>query len=247
MPLRKNPGAGSCTIDRARFLRSTALTALAGIAGAAILADPAFAQVGSIAPTQSHGNVLTYALPAKEGALIDADRGVIVARVKNTVYALSITCPHRAVTTLEWIPETKEFHCPKHHGRYRRGLAAGHGARCLEPGGRDGRLAFIGPDATTTCRTIVLHRLMVVRDTLGRLHRRGEHGRPDGDAVGAGRLCSGRRRRSCGDVGSFRRPWHSDRDTPGGAAGRCGRDDAPHRHARLGRALRRRRRARAPA
>ncbi len=118
MPLHNTPCAGSCPIDRARFLRSTALTALAGIAGAGILADPAFAQVGSIAPTQSHGNVLTYALPAKEGALIDADRGVIVARVKNTVYALSITCPHRAVTTLEWIPETKEFHCPKHDAHF---------------------------------------------------------------------------------------------------------------------------------
>jgi nitrite reductase/ring-hydroxylating ferredoxin subunit len=62
--------------------------------------------------------VLTYSLPAKEGAQIDAGNGVIVARVKSTVYALSITCPHRAVTTLEWIPETKEFHCPKHDAHF---------------------------------------------------------------------------------------------------------------------------------
>ncbi len=110
---------GSCPIDRARFLRSTALTALAGIAGTALLADPAFAQsVDSIAPIRSRGRVLTYALPAKEGALIDAANGVILARVKNTVYALSVICPHRATTTLEWMPVAREFHCPRHDAHF---------------------------------------------------------------------------------------------------------------------------------
>jgi len=107
--------AQSCPIDRARFLRSTALAALAGVAGAGLLADPAFAQV---TPTQSRGAVFTYPLPAKEGASIDAERGVVIARVKNTVYALSVTCPHRAVTTLEWVPESREFHCPKHNAHF---------------------------------------------------------------------------------------------------------------------------------
>ena len=109
---------GSCPIGRARFLRTSALTALAGIAGAAFLADPAFAQVEPIAPVQSRGKLLTYALPAKEGASIDPANGVIVARVKNAVYAFSIACPHRAVTALEWIPESKEFHCPKHDAHF---------------------------------------------------------------------------------------------------------------------------------
>ncbi|MDB5069407.1 MAG: Rieske [2Fe-2S] iron-sulfur protein [Candidatus Eremiobacteraeota bacterium] len=105
----------TCPIDRARFLRTTALTALAGLGGSALLAEPALAQsVGTTAPAQSRGKVLTYALPAKEGVLIDAGNGVILARVKNTVYALSVICPHRATTTLEWLPDTREFHCPKH-------------------------------------------------------------------------------------------------------------------------------------
>jgi nitrite reductase/ring-hydroxylating ferredoxin subunit len=82
------------------------------------LADPAFAQVDSIAPAQSRGKVLTYALPAKEGASIDAGNGVIIARVRGAIYALSIVCPHRAVTTLEWIPESKEFHCPRHDAHF---------------------------------------------------------------------------------------------------------------------------------
>ena len=117
--MRTNSCAGRCLIDRARFLRATAITALAGIAGVPLLAEPAFAQsVGSIAPAQTHGTVLTYALPGKEGALVDADNGVILARVRNTVYALSIICPHRATTTLEWIADTKEFHCPRHDAHF---------------------------------------------------------------------------------------------------------------------------------
>jgi nitrite reductase/ring-hydroxylating ferredoxin subunit len=119
MSFNKAPCAGSCPIDRARFLRSAAVAALAGIGGAALLADPAFAQsVDSVVPTRSQGRVLTYAIPAKEGALIDAGNGVVVARVKNTVYAMSVTCPHRAVTTLEWMPDAREFHCPKHDAHF---------------------------------------------------------------------------------------------------------------------------------
>jgi len=113
------PCAATCAIARGRFLRNAGLAALAGIGGAALLADPAFAQsVGTIAPSQSRGKLLTYALPARDGALIDAGNGVIVARVKNAVYAMSITCPHRSVTTLEWLADEKEFHCPKHDAHF---------------------------------------------------------------------------------------------------------------------------------
>ncbi len=117
--MNRTPCAASCPIGRARFLRSSALGALAGIVGSGLFADPAFAQsVGSIVPTRSHGSVLTYALPAKEGALIDAGNGVILARVRNAVYALSTICPHRAVTRLEWLPDAREFHCPKHDAHF---------------------------------------------------------------------------------------------------------------------------------
>jgi nitrite reductase/ring-hydroxylating ferredoxin subunit len=112
--------AGHCPIQRARFLRSTAFAALAGIAGAGFLSSSAAAQtVGSTSPLHTQGKTLTYAIPVRDGALIDSDNGVIIARVKNQVYALSIVCPHRAVTTLEWIPGTKQFHCPKHDAHFR--------------------------------------------------------------------------------------------------------------------------------
>jgi nitrite reductase/ring-hydroxylating ferredoxin subunit len=100
-------------------LRSTALAALAGIAGAGLLADPALAQsIETIAPTKSQGRALTYTLPAKDAALIDADNGVIVARLKNAVYAFSISCPHRSLTRLEWLPDSREFRCPKHDAHF---------------------------------------------------------------------------------------------------------------------------------
>lgn len=108
--------ADRCPIERARFLRHMAVAALAGLAGAEFLARSASAQ--SIAPSHTQGKTLIYAIPAREGASVDADNGVIVARVKNDVYALSITCPHRAVTTLEWIPSAKVFHCPKHNAHF---------------------------------------------------------------------------------------------------------------------------------
>jgi nitrite reductase/ring-hydroxylating ferredoxin subunit len=117
--MRNTVCSTSCPIDRARFLRTGALAALAGVAGGTLLADPAFAQsVDSIAPIRSHGRLLTYALPTKEGALIDAANGVILARVRNTVYAFSVVCPHRATTTLEWVPEARAFHCPRHDAHF---------------------------------------------------------------------------------------------------------------------------------
>ena len=111
--------ADRCPIERARFLRSTAVAALAGIAGVGFLAGSASAQsVGSISPSRTQGTTLNYALPPRDGAWVDAANGVIVARVKNAVYALSITCPHRAVTKLDWIPTANEFHCPKHDAHF---------------------------------------------------------------------------------------------------------------------------------
>jgi len=119
MSLPNDPCAGQCPVGRAYFLRSTVLAALAGIAGAGLLADPAFAQsIETIAPTKSQGRALTYALPSKDGASIDADNGVIVARIKNAVYAFSISCPHRSLTRLEWLPDSREFRCPKHDAHF---------------------------------------------------------------------------------------------------------------------------------
>ncbi|MBV9108387.1 MAG: Rieske (2Fe-2S) protein [Gemmatimonadetes bacterium] len=59
----------------------------------------------------------TYAIPAADGASIDRDREVIVARYRGRVYAFALSCPHQH-TALKWEPEQGRFQCPKHHSRY---------------------------------------------------------------------------------------------------------------------------------
>lgn len=109
------PCIEQCPLARGRFLRAAAFAALAGIAGDGSFASAAAAQaVGAISPAHTQGKTLTYALPTRDGAFIDDGNGLVVARVRNAVYALSLTCPHRAVTTLDWNPAAREFHCPKH-------------------------------------------------------------------------------------------------------------------------------------
>ena len=59
-----------------------------------------------------------YVIPATDGASIDKDNGVIIARVAAKVYAFSLACPHQN-TALRWDAEDKQFQCPKHKSHYR--------------------------------------------------------------------------------------------------------------------------------
>jgi len=64
------------------------------------------------------GAELTYPLPATDGATIDKDNQLILARSEEKVYAFNLSCPHQN-TALRWYPEDSQFQCPKHHSRYR--------------------------------------------------------------------------------------------------------------------------------
>ncbi len=105
------PCVASCPIDRAVFVR-TATAALVGAAGALLLPNLASAQ--AIAPTKTAGKIVTYPIPAKDGAAIDDANGVMIARVKDTVFAINVICPHRATQHVEWLADKDQFHCPKH-------------------------------------------------------------------------------------------------------------------------------------
>ena len=63
------------------------------------------------------GDEATYPIPAADGATIDRDREVIVARYRGRVYAFALSCPHQH-TALRWQPDENRFQCPKHHSRY---------------------------------------------------------------------------------------------------------------------------------
>ncbi|MEX2180302.1 MAG: Rieske (2Fe-2S) protein [Gemmatimonadaceae bacterium] len=59
-----------------------------------------------------------YPIPAANGAVIDKDESVIVARVDQRVFAFSLACPHQN-TALRWDERNTRFQCPKHKSRYR--------------------------------------------------------------------------------------------------------------------------------
>lgn len=58
-----------------------------------------------------------YPIPAADGASIDKDNNVIVARAAGKVYAFSLGCPHQN-TSLRWNADEKLFTCPKHKSHY---------------------------------------------------------------------------------------------------------------------------------
>ncbi|HET7232156.1 MAG TPA: Rieske (2Fe-2S) protein [Longimicrobium sp.] len=59
----------------------------------------------------------TYPIPAADGATIDREREVIIARWAGRVYAFALSCPHQR-TMLRWQEGEHRFQCPKHHSRY---------------------------------------------------------------------------------------------------------------------------------
>lgn len=63
------------------------------------------------------GDEAVYPLPLRDGASIDKDRAVIVARYQNAVYAFVLWCPHQR-TALRWYDDMQRFECPKHHSKY---------------------------------------------------------------------------------------------------------------------------------
>jgi len=111
--------AGCGLEERREFLREAAL-ALAGVV-AALGGSPARAAALTVSFVRAlgrAGDVLTYPIPAADGAQIDKDNQVIVVRYQGKAYAFNLACPHQN-TALRWQSEDNQFQCPKHHSRYR--------------------------------------------------------------------------------------------------------------------------------
>lgn len=69
------------------------------------------------AATAARDDERTYPFPTADGATIDKENAVIVARYQGRVYAMSLTCPHQN-TALHWLPDENRFQCPKHKSKY---------------------------------------------------------------------------------------------------------------------------------
>lgn len=91
---------------RRDFLQQAVVTlgATFGVLGLAPLPLSALATTGS---------EKRYPLPATDGAYVDAEAEVIVARAAGSVYAFALACPHQR-TALRWEANAGRFRCPKH-------------------------------------------------------------------------------------------------------------------------------------
>lgn len=98
-----------CTAASSR--RDFLLGALA--LGASALAFP----VNFASALSGDGQLLSYALPAADGATIDKKEGVILVRWQNTIYAFALSCPHQN-NALRWQAKDQRFQCPKHKSKY---------------------------------------------------------------------------------------------------------------------------------
>lgn len=110
------------TLDRRAFLRQAT-----GFAGAVLvgLGAPSAATEAMVrelhaseATTSSAGARLRkYAMPAVDGALVDAENEVLLVRWAGRVHAFSMSCPHRGAT-LRWQGTASGAFCPKHKARF---------------------------------------------------------------------------------------------------------------------------------
>jgi len=111
------PLAGA--IERRAFFREAAAAAAGVFAALGIVASEARAlPVRAVSALSARGDERTYPIPTADGATIDKEESLIVARWQNAVYVFSLACPHQN-TALKWEQRDAQFQCPKHHSKYR--------------------------------------------------------------------------------------------------------------------------------
>ena len=114
---------GSCPLgammERRAFFREAATAAAGVFVALGVVASEAHAlPVRAVSALSVRGDERTYPIPAVDGATIDKEESVIVARWQNAVYVFSLACPHQN-TALKWEQRDAQFQCPKHHSKYR--------------------------------------------------------------------------------------------------------------------------------
>ena len=111
---------GGCELaDRRRFLTQAAAMVVGAMVGLGMNAERAVAMpldfiTGRRAP---NGKDISFPIPAADGATIDRDNDLILARYQGKVYAFGLACPHQN-TALRWLAAEGRFQCPKHKSKY---------------------------------------------------------------------------------------------------------------------------------
>jgi nitrite reductase/ring-hydroxylating ferredoxin subunit len=109
-----------CTLSSRRsFLTQAAALVAGALVGLGMSTDRASAMplsflTGSRTP---NGKDVSFPIPAADGATIDRDNDLILARYQGKVYAFGLACPHQN-TALRWLAAEGRFQCPKHKSKY---------------------------------------------------------------------------------------------------------------------------------
>jgi nitrite reductase/ring-hydroxylating ferredoxin subunit len=118
---RDDRASGDCTIGTGRraFLRDglLAVAALTAVAGSAAPLE-ALTRAFATGTTQGRPTLLSYEVPATDGATIDRANRVILVRFQGTIHAFSLECPHKG-TMVTWEPQNARFYCPKHKSTFK--------------------------------------------------------------------------------------------------------------------------------
>jgi nitrite reductase/ring-hydroxylating ferredoxin subunit len=116
------PDSGPCggspaLASRRDFLREAgsvaACTAALGMVPGLAIEFP----VRVVAALRIRRGEAVYPIPKEDGATIDRDHEVILARYQSRVYAFGLSCPHQR-TSLRWQDEERRFQCPKHKSTF---------------------------------------------------------------------------------------------------------------------------------
>lgn len=110
-------GCNDCPIARRDFLRAGAALAAVAVATAAMPGLAAALPVRFASALGRSGKDVRYAVPTADGATIDKENDVIIARAGGSMFALDLTCPHQN-TAIRWSARENQFECPKHHSKY---------------------------------------------------------------------------------------------------------------------------------
>lgn len=130
----------ACRSSRRAFLGQAAIVAIAAAIGLEMGAGQASAfPVTFASGTPQGANERSYPIPAADGATIDRDAEVIIARFHQQVFAFNLACPHEH-TALRWHAGNQRFECPRHGSKY-------------EPNG-----TFISGRATRNMDRLPIHR-----------------------------------------------------------------------------------------
>lgn len=111
---------GGCVLsDRRTFLSQTAAMVVGALVGLGMSTERALAlPLGVVTGTPlGPGADTAYPIPAADGATIDRDNDVILARYQGRVFAFGLACPHQN-TALRWLGNEGRFQCPKHKSKY---------------------------------------------------------------------------------------------------------------------------------